>query len=305
MTATATSAALATPAAAAAAPEPPRITLVTPCLNHVEFIDAAMRSVLTQGYPNLEYVVLDAGSTDGSRDAIRNAAGELAYWESAPDGGPYHAVQRGFEMTSGAIMGWLNADDMLHRGALGAVAEIFQAFPEVQWISGPPTQFDVRGRAFLAGPPPRWSRARLLRSDYRWIQQESTFWRRSLWERAGGRLDLSRRLAADLELWVRFSRHARLYGTNALLGGYRVVRGQRSEARLREYLAEADALVACEPRSLDDRRRLASIARVERLQRLPWIGAARRLAAQRDRLHDFAPRVIYDARAGRWVLEAS
>jgi hypothetical protein len=280
----------------------PSIALVTPSLNRAAYLEDALRSVLAQRYPRLEYVVLDGGSTDGSGEILRRYADQLGHVESGLDGGPYAAVTRGFGLTRGEIMGWLNADDRLHPGALHAVGAIFAAFPQVEWITGTPTRLDSAGRAFVASAPPRWSRLRLLSGDYRWIQQESTFWRRSLWERAGGRLETSWRLAADLELWVRFSRLAPLYSTTALLGAFRVLPDQRSRVQRAAYLAEAEAVLRAEARSPEDRAGLARLRGLRRWRAVPLVGASWRLRRALEEAHGFPPLIDFDPEAGRLVL---
>src|SRR5512145_2444500 len=100
----------------------PRITVVTPNLNQGKHLEACITSVLNQGYPNLEYVVVDGGSRDGSVDVIRRHEKGLHRWVSEPDEGQYHAVQKGFEGSSGEIMTWLNSDDKYHDRALFAMA---------------------------------------------------------------------------------------------------------------------------------------------------------------------------------------
>ena len=229
----------------------PRITIVTPNLNQVRYLEACLTSVLDQGYPNLEYIVVDGGSTDGSVDIIRKYEHRLYRWISEPDEGQYHAIQKGFDWSSGEIMAWLNADDKYHDGALFAMAEILQQFPDVDWLMGFPTEYTDRGIAInrITLPWARWSRYRYLTSDFAFIQQESTCWRRALWEQAGGTLDLTLKLAGDMELWARFFRHARLHTTTSLVGGFRYRRGeQRSRAFRSEYVAECRAVIRRERR---------------------------------------------------------
>lgn len=227
-------------------PTYPKISVVTVNYNLGAYLEEAMRSVLDQNYPNLEYIVVDGGSTDGSLEIIQRYADRLSWWVSEPDGGQYHAVQKGFARSTGELMYWLNSDDRMYPGALLAVAEIFRTFPEVRWLQGHPTEFTPEGSAIrrIALPWASWSRARYLTFDFQFVQQESTFWRRDLWEEAGGSLDLDQQLAGDMELWARFFRHARLYTTTALLGGFRH-RGadQRSKDQRDGYMAECVAVV--------------------------------------------------------------
>lgn len=200
---------------------PPRISLVTPVRNSGPYIEQTIQSVLSQNYPNLEYFIIDGGSTDGTLDIIRKYESKLSGWISEPDNGMYDALNKGFARTSGEIMGWISATDMLHTGALSAVASVFRECPQIEWITGRPTTFNEEGFIYEIGPVPHWSRFRFLAGFNRYIQQESTYWRRTLWEKAGGCVDASLRMGGDFELWVRFFRHAHLYAVDTLVGGFR------------------------------------------------------------------------------------
>jgi glycosyltransferase involved in cell wall biosynthesis len=204
------------------APVWPRISLITPVRNSGKYIEQTIRSVLIQDYPNLEYFIVDGGSTDNTVDIIRKYEAQISGWVSEPDKGMYDALNKGFARTSGTIMGWISATDQLHIGGLHVVGSIFRDLPTVQWITGRPTTFNEAGMTVGVFHLLRWSRYRFLAGANRYIQQESTFWRRSLWEKAGGRVDDSRRMASDFELWVRFFRYAQLYPVDALIGGFRV-----------------------------------------------------------------------------------
>jgi glycosyltransferase involved in cell wall biosynthesis len=207
------------------APQPsgpwPKISLVTPVWNSAHYLEATIRSVLSQAYPNLEYIIVDGGSTDGSLAIVSKYESQLHAWISEPDRGMYDAINKGFSRSSGDLMGWISATDMLHAGSLFVVGSVFQTFPGVEWITGRPTGFSDEGMAVEVLKLRRWSRMPFLAGANRYIQQESTFWRRSLWDRAGSRVDDSRRNASDFELWVRFFRYAKLYSVDALIGGFR------------------------------------------------------------------------------------
>lgn len=200
----------------------PRIALVTPVFNAAKYIESALRSVLMQDYPNLDYFIVDGGSTDGTVDVIRKYESQISGWISEPDNGMYDALNKGFARTSGDIMGWISATDMLHIGGLRVVGSVFRDCPEVQWLTGRPTRFNEEGITTEVEPVPRWSRYRFLAGANRYIQQESTFWRHLLWEKAGGGVDATMRMGGDFELWLRFFRYARLYPVDALIGGFRM-----------------------------------------------------------------------------------
>lgn len=205
----------------------PSISIVTPSYNQAEFLECCLRSVLDQSYPDLEYVVMDGGSEDGSADLIRRYADKLSSFEIEKDKGHADALNRGFARTSGEIMGWLNSDDMYLPWTLRVVGEIFSQHPDVEWISGLNgtwTRHGVMSEAFKS----RKNRYDFLLGDYAWIQQESVFWRRSLWERTGSAISEDVEYMVDGELWSRFFLEAELYHVTALLAGFRKYGDNRS-----------------------------------------------------------------------------
>lgn len=227
----------------------PTITLVTPVFNGARFLAATLDSVFSQDYPALEYYVIDGGSTDGTVEIIRRYEQHLAGWVSEPDQGMYDAIQKGFARSSGEIMAWLNADDLYLPWTLRLVADVFSALPDVEWITSiRPLLYDEQGTATDCMALPGYSRHGFRRGEHlpgnrsfaiEVIQQESTFWRRSLWARAGARMDTSLRLAGDFELWARFYQHAELIGVRAPLGGFRVHGSQLTAHDPGAYMREA------------------------------------------------------------------
>jgi len=225
----------------------PKVSIVTPSYNQAEFLEACIESVLNQSYQNIEYIVIDGGSTDGSLDILKKYSGRVAFWCSERDEGHYSAVNKGFRRATGSIMTWLNSDDMLFPRAVESVVSVMQALPQVQWISSlRPGFWDFAGFCMEVGHTPGFSREAFLEGRYlptahlrplAWIQQESTFWRRCLWDKAT-RLNTSLGLASDFDLWARFYEHADLYGVAWPLGGFRTQHEQRSR-QIAEYTAEA------------------------------------------------------------------
>lgn len=200
----------------------PKITVVTAVRNGARYIEATIRSVVLQAYPNLEYIVVDGASSDGTQEIIKKYQQHISWWISEPDRGLYDALNKGFERSTGEIMGWLNASDMLHTGGLAVVGSVFRSFPSVRWITGRPTAFAEDGTTTGVGDVARWSRTRYLAGANRYIQQESTYWRSDLWSQAGSYVDATRRDASDCELWLRFFRHAKLYSVDSLIAGFRM-----------------------------------------------------------------------------------
>ncbi len=224
----------------------PKISIVTPSYNQGEFLDECIDSILSQNYPNLEYIIMDGGSTDGSVKIIKKYAKHLTYWQSCPDGGQYRAINEGFGKTSGEIMAWLNSDDKYHRDAFFKVAAIFDQLRGAEWITGHPTHWGLDGEISLVEPTLHtYCRNDFLEGRYNrpFLQQESTFWKRSLWDRTGGCLRTDLDYAGDLELWVRFFRHTVLYSVGTFLGGYRNHGNQKAQLFMDRYVAEAEKVL--------------------------------------------------------------
>jgi glycosyltransferase involved in cell wall biosynthesis len=173
-----------------------------PSLNQARYLEAAIQSVLTQDYPNLEYIVRDGGSTDGSVDILRRYESRLAQLAVEPDGGPAEAINRGLAAATGDVLAWLNADDLYLPGALRAVAAAFTNRPEARLVYGEGWYIDEAGERL---EPCRFVRRRfdcryLVNRDP--ILQPAAFWRRSLWAEVGP-LDISLRWVFDWEWFIR------------------------------------------------------------------------------------------------------
>ena len=254
----------------------PKITLVTAVYNGEEYLEETIRSIVNQGYPNLEYIVVDDGSTDGTVEIIRKYERAVSCWFSQANQGLYAALNAGFARSTGEIMGWLNSSDLLQVNGLFTVGSVFRAFGaetgaaglrDVEWITGRITKISATGMTIDVLPVRRWSRGRFLAGANKHIQQESTFWRRSLWERAGGKLSTEYRAEGDFELWVRFFRHARLYSVNALIGGYRLHDHALSSSDMERYNRNCDEIAAREVERLQGSKRAA-------LKAFRWISEA-------------------------------
>jgi glycosyltransferase involved in cell wall biosynthesis len=215
---------------------------VTPSFNQARYLEETIDSILGQGYPHLEYIVIDGGSTDGSVEIIKRYAPHLSFWCSERDPGQYFAIQKGFCRSSGEIMTWLNSDDKLTEHSLWYLAGLLLARPDIEWICG--LHGAILENGSESGERACWpfSRQTYLQNgfDNPFIQQEGTFWRRSLWEKAESALDLRYSLAADMDLWRRFFRHASLYSLEMPLGLFRRQPTQRSHLFRAEYFREAE-----------------------------------------------------------------
>lgn len=162
----------------------PRITIVTPSFNQGEFIEETIRSVLLQGYPNLEYIIIDGGSTDDTVEIIKKYEPWLSYWVSEPDSGQTHALNKGFAKATGKIYGFLNSDDLYNRGTLQKITSLLDA------SLASPTLLTCTGAFFkdsqeeLYTPPPAPTLENWLSSPVS-LFQPSTFWTRELHNAVG------------------------------------------------------------------------------------------------------------------------
>ena len=221
-----------------------KISVVTVTYNCVDTIEQTLKSVLDQNYKNLEYIVLDGASTDGTKELIEKYSDKLTFFESKEDKGQYYAIQEGFDMATGEVICYLNGDDILMPTTLNTLKVIFSKFNEVSWITGSPGFLDNENnynctRKGLFS----FSRKDIKRGLHRFgllgvIQQESTFYRKNLLEKVGG-LDLSLKYACDFKLWKDFAEHEELYLVDVPLGAFRRRPGaQMSSIHWEEYIEE-------------------------------------------------------------------
>lgn len=234
-----------------------------PCYQQVAFLEEAVRSVLDQEGVDVELLVMDPGSTDGSRELLRTLQrhyGEKLQLHFAPDDGQADAVNRGMALARGEILGWLNSDDRLRPGALRQVAPRLRG-EQPRWLYGRCGMIDERGRSIspyivwyknVRGR--RFSLGKLLTEDF--VPQMATFWNRPLWE-AAGTLDSKRHLAMDYDLFLRFAKATPPAVLATYLADFRVHRQAKSSRQVAAHLAEAYATVRDHAATLGWRGRLA------------------------------------------------
>lgn len=211
----------------------PTISIVTPSYQQAAFIERTLKSVLAQGYPNLEYVVQDGGSTDGTPDILALYGQQLAGWRSERDGGQSHALNLGFANTSGEIMAWLNSDDVLLPDTLATVAEFFNNHPEVDVVYGNRLLIDENDMEIGRWIMP-WHDSQIL-SWVDYVPQETLFWRRRIWDKAGGQIDESFRFAMDWDLLVRFREAGATFAhIPRFMGAFRIHKHQKTSAVMDE-----------------------------------------------------------------------
>jgi glycosyltransferase involved in cell wall biosynthesis len=211
----------------------PIISVVTPSFNHADFIERTINSVLGQNYPNLEYIIQDGGSDDGTIEILKQVAPALKRWESVKDTGQSNAINLGFRHATGEIMAYLNSDDLLLPGALHYVADYFVKHPEVDVVYGHRVLIDEYDRETGRWVLPPNDNTVLSWADY--VPQETLFWRRSIWDRTGSCIDESFRFAMDWELIIRFrDAGARFVRLPRFLGAFRVHAHQKTSAQMAE-----------------------------------------------------------------------
>ncbi len=182
--------------------QPPLVSIVTPSYNQAQFLRETMHSVLSQDYPNIEYIVIDGGSSDGSPDIILEYTDRLAYWVSEPDQGQADALQRGFARASGEIIAFLNSDDVYLPGAVGTAVEALEADPGLALIHGDSIYVDASGQEIGRKIGLGGDFLGHFLDQFNPISQPSTFLRKRAYDVAGG-IDPTLHLAMDYDLWCR------------------------------------------------------------------------------------------------------
>lgn len=206
----------------------PKISLVTCSFQQGKFIEQTIQSVLRQGYDNMEYLVIDGGSTDQTIPIVQKYRKNLAYWISEQDEGQADALIKGFERATGEIHGWLCSDDLLMPGALEAVGNFFADHPEVDFIYGDALWIDVESRPIRLKLEPAWNRFVFL-YDHNYLPQPSCFWRSSIYRAVGG-LDSRLHYSMDSDLWLRFARVTRPVHLPKVLSSMRLYPEQKCSA---------------------------------------------------------------------------
>lgn len=187
----------------------PRICVVTPSFNQAPYLEKTILSVLSQDYPNIEYIIIDGGSTDGSVDIIKRYEDKLAYWVSEPDNGQTHALNKGFARATGDFFCWINSDDYFLDGAFKAFAETALQYPDADWFIGRIEEVDefevpIKNVSPRYNSQQEWYAFVATRQFDVELQQPATFFSRRAWL-AAGVLDESLRYVMDFDYWGRLA----------------------------------------------------------------------------------------------------
>jgi len=198
----------------------PRITIVTPSFDQAKYLPETIESVLKQDYPNLEYIIIDGGSTDGSVDVIKRYERHLSYWVSEKDSGQSEAINKGFKKATGELFTWVNSDDVLLPGSLQTVAEYYGKCNQPDIITGNVVYIDDKGRITRFLRLPRQSRFFFFRGVWH-ASAPAVFFKTSLFHAVGG-VNPDYHLCMDLDLWMKMmKKDARVAHVSRYLGAFR------------------------------------------------------------------------------------
>ncbi len=288
----------------------PKITIVTASFNHGKYIEKTIQSIVNQGYPNLEYIIIDGGSTDDSVDIIKKYQQHITYWVSEKDKGVMDAINKGAQRATGELMAFINSDDLLHPKALFTIAEIFTSYPDISWLLGASTIYDEEGRAVFVKQSKSFTKFHYMLKEFEWIQLESTFWRKTLWDKAGGFFDENLRYAGDFDLWIRFFHLTGLHITEALIGGFRQRSGnQMSTDNMDKYIAEVNAILekqVWDDTTISDFKQLQVIqAKIEGLRSSSLLNPVKKIKALEQayqRIIGAPARLVFDGKSQHFKI---
>ncbi len=217
----------------------PSLSVITPSFNQAAFLKQTMDSVLRQGIPGMEYIVMDGGSTDGSADLISSYADRLTLWRSERDRGQADGVNKGVAASTGEIIGWLNSDDLYLAGAAEKALTYLAEHPDVDAVYGDVLSIDAAGKLINVMKFRQYTYEELM--SFRVISQPGVFFRRSAWDRAGG-LDLSYHYLLDHHLWLRMFAEGKFVYLNEPLAAARYHEGAKNIAHAEDFGKEAARL---------------------------------------------------------------
>ncbi|MDP4268387.1 MAG: glycosyltransferase family 2 protein, partial [Bacteroidota bacterium] len=221
----------------------PKISIITPSFNQGKFIEETILSVINQNYPNLEYIIIDGGSTDNTIDIIKKYENKISYWISEKDKGQSDAINKGFKVASGEIIGWLNSDDLYLRpdisrndekSTLLCVAEAFTKNPEIDLIYGDVENFNDKGETEYYHVNEFEPLDFLKRVS---IHQPSVFWRKKIIEETGY-LDENLHYTMDYDLWMRIFFTYKTLKINKIISKFRIHNSSKTNSNPKDMYME-------------------------------------------------------------------
>lgn len=218
----------------------PLVSIVTPSYNQAAFLEQTMLSVLNQDYPNIEYLVADGGSTDGSVEIIKKYAKKLTWWVSEKDKGQADGINKGLAQAKGELIAWVNSDDYYQPGAVSAAVAALQANPEAGFVFGDVQVVDKDSRILNNLQYGDWHLEDLM--TFHIIGQPAVFMRRSVLEKAGY-LDLDYHFMLDHQLWLRLGLQAGMKYVPQLWAGAHYYEGCKNLSQAAEFGKEAFRIV--------------------------------------------------------------
>ena len=198
----------------------PLVSIVVPSFNQAKYLDATLQSIFSQSYPNIEVIVIDGGSTDGSKQILEQYGSRLKYWVSEPDNGQTHAINKGFARASGEVLAWLNSDDLLMPGAVARAVASFYSDKQTDVVYG--DRVIINEDSWDIGVWRTWHAHDSVLAYADFIPQETLFWRRTVWDKVGASLDENFQFAMDWDLLLRFkAANANFKKLDAFQGAFR------------------------------------------------------------------------------------
>jgi glycosyltransferase involved in cell wall biosynthesis len=223
----------------------PLISIITPSFNQGKFLESTVRSVLAQDYPNIEYILIDGGSTDNSLEILQKYQDHFAYWESVPDQGQAHAINKGFQRATGEFIAWLNSDDLYMAGAISQAVKALQRNPDAGMVFGDGVVIDAENRLLDLHRYKDYTAFDLLCFDV--LLQPATFMRRSVLEKVG-LLREDYHLIMDHELWIRIASLVPIQHVSQFWAAERTYPEAKTMDQAGNFVSEAERLL----QELDD-----------------------------------------------------
>ncbi len=256
----------------------PKISIVTPSYNQGQFIEETIRSVLLQGYPNLEYIIVDGASTDNSVETIKKYEKWLTHWVSERDRGQSHAINKGFSSASGEIYGWLNSDDYFLKDALHNIAMAYDASPEAGAWCGASLYISEHGKKISVRQPDHLDLESIAKWNEHSFGQPACFFSKKAWQECGS-LDEDLQYGMDFDLWIKIAKRFSFQKVEAMLAIERVhqnAKTQRDQGLMYAVQCQIQIRHGYEQFVLEDIREwmngyLGLTRKIERISRLPFL----------------------------------